>query len=321
MKTHRSLRISAAAGLIAGLLAACTSGPAAPAATPSPVMVPSDSATRSASQAIQPQPQPSASAVATAETMTIQVFFLMHDPRAIEFLVPAQRSIPKAKDRAAAAIRELLAGLTEDEQSGMYPDRRGQLARLSTAVPGSTLLRGIEILNGIATVDLSGDFGSGNPRDLVFRQAQVVYTLTQFPSVDRVEFRLEGEPMAAIEGHEGTASFGAATRDFYYDQRRSVFVDAPAWGSSVGDAVRVTGATYHDVAFRVALVDGATDGILAEQIVRASCDPCVAPDAWGPFETLLLMPAGSRPADLRLRIWEPPFNEAGPTTVFDYPLG
>jgi hypothetical protein len=246
----------------------------------------------------------------------------MHDPRELEFLVPVERSVPQTEAVAAAAMRELLAGPTADEQSGRYPGRTGPLASLSTAVPPGTRLLSIDIQDGIATVDLSGEFRTGDDiGDFVYRQAQIVYTLTQFPTVQSVAFQIEGEPAVVIEGHEATASTGPATPDLYFDQRRSVFVDEPAWGAPIGEQVLVTGETTNEAEIRIALVDGTTDTILAEQTVRAVCDPCMAPGAWGPFEARLSLPAGPRPADLRLRIWEPPYTEGGPTIAFDYPLG
>jgi hypothetical protein len=145
--------------------------------------------------------------------------------------------------------------------------------------------------------------------------------ISLLPTVEGVAFRIEGEPAVIIEGHEGTNSTGPATRELYFDQRRSVFVDDPAWGAAVGDVIRVSGETTRESELRFALIDGATDRILAEQTVRAAFDPCMAPDAWGPFEARLSLPVGPLPSDLRLRIWEPPYMEGGPTIAFDYPLG
>jgi len=312
MNAIRSARLIAGPALFAALLTACTTGPGVSVApTGSPAM------SESRSPAFHPTPSPSAEP--TEAAIALKVYFLMNDPRAIQSLVPVQRSVPPTEDLAAATIRELLAGPTADERSGRYPERHGQLPTFSTAVPPDTKLLGIDIQDGIATVDLSADFGSGD-ETTVLRQAQVVYTLTQFSTVDGVKFRVDGAPMDAIEGHEGTVSAGPATRNLYFDQRRSVFVDEPAWVANVADAVLVRGETTSDADIRIALIDGATDAILAEQAVHASC-PCMAPAPWGQFEARLPMPAGPRPSDLRLRIWEPPFSEGGPATVVDYAIG
>jgi len=251
--------------------------------------------------------------------MALRVYFLMHDPRGIDFLVPVERKVPLTDDAATAAIRELLAGPTAVEQLGNYLGRRGPLARLSTAIPSGTQLRGIVVQNGVATIDLSDNFGSGGSQP-AFSQAQIVYTLTQFPTTNRVGFRVGGTPIDAIEGHQGMALAVPATRQRYFDQRRSVFVDQPAWRAAIGDTLLVTGETDLEAGIRLALVDGATSSVLAEQTVEAACHPCMLPDAWGRFEARLPMPAGPRPSDLRLRVWEPPITKGDSTTVVDYPV-
>jgi hypothetical protein len=301
MTTIRSGRLIAAPALLIGLLASCA-GVIGPSAAP-------------------PNGR-SVSPDATEDTVALKVFFLMHDPRGLEFLVPVQRTVPQTDNLAAVAIRELLAGPTADERSGVYPGRRGQLASLSTAVPRNTELLGVDIQNGVVTVNLSGEFGtSGNDiGSHVFRQAQIVYTLTQFPMVVGVAFRLDGKPSVVIEGHEGTNSLRPATRNLYFDQRNSVFVEVPASGASVSGVVRVAGETTRDADLRLALIDGATDTVITEQTVHASCHPCVAPDAWGRFEARLALPPAAHSSDLRLRTWEPPYREGDPPIVVDYPL-
>ena len=320
METFRSARIMTASALVAGLLTACASGIGRPVLTPSPEVAPSDRAVVATDQSRSSQQSQFASVASTDERIAIKVYFLMHDPRELEFLVPVHRSVAQTDAVAAAAMGELLAGPSTEEQSGNYKGPSGRLTPLSTAVPRGTELLGIDIRDGIAMVDLSREFGSGSEIAAV-RQAQVVYTLTQFPTVKSVEFRIDGEPMAVIEGHEGTASSRPGVRNLYFDQRRPVFVDQPAWGALVGDTVLVSGETTRDAELRIALINGAADSILAERTIRAACDPCMAPDAWGPFEARLSIPAGPRPTDLRLRIWEPAYGEGGATIVVDYLLG
>src|SRR6266480_4656581 len=70
----------------------------------------------------------------------------------------------------------------------------GRPAQLTGSLPSSssfevwfahgTRLVAIAIADGVANVDLTGDFQAGaGSRDLELRLAQVVYTATQFPSV------------------------------------------------------------------------------------------------------------------------------------------
>ncbi len=85
---------------------------------------------------------------------------------------------------AANAIRALIQGPTAEEEG----------AGLASAVPADTLLLGLDIDDGLATIDLSLEFEEGaGSFSMTSRLAQVVYTLTQFPSIDRVDFRLDGE--------------------------------------------------------------------------------------------------------------------------------
>ena len=92
---------------------------------------------------------------------------------------------------AANAVRALIAGPTGAEND----------SELWTAIPPDTLLLGLKIENGLATIDLSREFEvGGGSYNILSRLAQVVYTLTQFPTVDRVLFYLDGQPVDAFSG-------------------------------------------------------------------------------------------------------------------------
>ncbi|MCJ7725419.1 MAG: GerMN domain-containing protein [Acidimicrobiia bacterium] len=103
------------------------------------------------------------------------------------------------------AIRALLDGPTDAERAkGLW-----------TAIPADTLLLGVEISGGVATVDLSREFeNGGGTTSILSRLAQVVYTITQFPDVDSVSFRLDGEPVTAFSG-EGVVLEAPVTRADY----------------------------------------------------------------------------------------------------------
>lgn len=106
---------------------------------------------------------------------------------------------------AAAAVRTLIEGATAEEKA----------EGLSSAVPTDTLLLGLTIRDGLATVDLSREFEAGGGSfSMLSRLAQVVYTLTEFDSVDRVLFWLDGEPVSVFSG-EGIVLDGPVTRAEY----------------------------------------------------------------------------------------------------------
>jgi germination protein M len=253
-------------------------------------------------------------------------------------LIAVDREIDATPAVATAAMRELLAGPTAEERSGRYRGRAGRFTPLTTEIPTTAELLGVKIANRVATVNLSrafrsGDIGpeAGPERPIAgddvgswaFRLAQVVYTLTQFPSVDRVRFQLDGKAAEAIEGHEATG-IDAPGRDAYWDQLWPLMIEKPAWGGHPGTTtLRLAGRTlFPDGRFQVAVVDGATGRTLVQRNVRAACPSygCMAPDAWGPFDVTIPLPAGPRPTDLRLRVTEPPVGEAREGAVRDYPL-
>ena len=95
------------------------------------------------------------------------------------------------------------------------------------------------------------------------RLAQVVYTLTQFTTVDRVDFKLEGKPIKVLygmadpeDGLSGAVALDkpvtqATYRDHYLPL---IFVDRPAWGAAPSSRGRVTGlANVNEAQFRMAL--------------------------------------------------------------------
>ena len=101
-------------------------------------------------------------------------------------LVEALRTHTPTQAVAAAALHALLAGPTRAERAG----------GIHSEIPPETRLLGIVIAKGVARVDLSSDYESGaSSRSLQLRLAQVVYTLTQFPTVSAVRVSVDGTPV------------------------------------------------------------------------------------------------------------------------------
>jgi D-alanyl-D-alanine carboxypeptidase len=180
-----------------------------------------------------------------------------------EQLAPAERTLADAS--VAAALRSLLAGPTAAERE----------SGLSSAIPAGTRLLSLDVAGGTATVDLSEAFGSGGGSlSMAGRLAQVTYTLTRFPEVERVVYRLAGEPLETLGG-EGLIVDGPQSRAVYERAAADsleasllgpVLVDTPAQGAPFGAPLRVTGAATE--AFELIVVDG--DGrILVEEPVAA----------------------------------------------------
>jgi spore germination protein GerM len=190
--------------------------PAVPGATPT-------APTATASPTVTVSPTPPVRAV----RMPLKVYFLRG-----ETLVSVQRGpVVAGTGVATAAVRSLLQG----------PDRAERAAGLSTIIPAGTRLNGITISNGTADVDLSAGYASGGGTlSMTARLAQVVYTVTQFPTVQRVTFRLDGTPVTAFGG-EGIVLDKPVTRARFTELLPPIFVDTPARGATVRSPVRMSG--------------------------------------------------------------------------------
>ena len=177
-------------GSLVGVVPPATS--AQPSASPSHVGVAPGPSAPGADNSAQPstsiQPAPSPDATPTPSplgTTTVRAYFILDGPVGSAGLVPVLREIPATKAVARAAMNALLAGPNADERGGSHS--------MTSAIPDGTRLLGLSIEDGVATVDLSGEFevigGSGSE---IGRLGQVVFTLTQFSTVDSVAFRVDG---------------------------------------------------------------------------------------------------------------------------------
>jgi hypothetical protein len=134
-----------------------------------------------------PAPRPTTAIQAATQTTALpsgralEVWF-SHRGRLVEGL-RTHTATPKV---ATAALEALLAGPTRSERA----------TGIGSEIPPRTRLLGIAIANGVARVDFSSDFEEGgSSRSLQLRLAQVVYTLTQFPTVSAVRFSVDGTPV------------------------------------------------------------------------------------------------------------------------------
>jgi hypothetical protein len=182
--------------------------------------------------------------------------YLLRDER----VAPVARTLNRTRAVAAAAVRELLAGPTRAERS----------AGFTTAIPRGTRLRGITIRGGTATVDLSRAFASGGGSLFMrARVAQVVHTLTRFPTVRRVAFRLEGRPVATIGG-EGVIVRPPVTRTDFEELAPAILVESPLPGARVGSPLELRGTSNtYEANFQVDML-GPGGRVLARRAVTAT---------------------------------------------------
>jgi germination protein M len=146
---------------------------------------------------------------------------------------PEQRGITAGQNIATVTIHQLF---------------EGPMTELTTAIPPELRLGSLTIENGIASIELT-------PR-LPNRQAlaQIVYTLTQFPTVRRVAVN-DGSPV-------GRRAFEAQTP--------AILVESPLGGEEVETGFEVSGtANTFEATFNYEL-RSASDRVLSKNFVTAT---------------------------------------------------
>lgn len=150
-------------------------------------------------------------------------------------VAPVQRGIVTGPAIGTATLRELLKGPSTDEEG------------LATAIPSGAKLKSLEIGGGVASVELSPALPSAAAL------AQVVYTLTQFPSVKRV----------AVGGRP-------AGRKAFEAQTPAILIESPVPGETVQSGFEVTGtANTFEATFNYELKDAAGK-VIAKNFVTAT---------------------------------------------------
>lgn len=280
--------------------------PVVPPATPSVTIEPSTAQPGGSAATATPTVQPTATPTpAPTGTTVVRAYFVHGSFTGNEGLVPVLRTFPETKAVASMAMQALLEGPNDAEMAAS--------PAMFTAVPDGTRLLGLAVKDGIATVDLSGEFASGGGTySMSARLAQVVYTLTQFPTVDKVRFELDGKPVSTFSS-EGIVLDGPVGRADYRDMLPAIFVDRPAWGASLGNPGRVSGlANVFEATFRVQLLD-ADGGILADEQVMATCGT----GCWGRFSTDLAYDVAKAQYGT-LRVFDLSARDGTPENVSEY---
>lgn len=179
-------------------------------------------------------------------------------------IVPVARGVEPTEAVLTAALQQLLAGPTTAETASQPAVR--------SAIPAGTTLLGATVQDGVATVDLSGEFEAGGGTASMFgRLAQVVYTATQFPTVRAVDLHIDGQDRESLGG-EGILLDGYRTRTDFLGTGvvPDIFVNTPIYGGTVADPVRVAGMTNVFEGMFTAVVVDADGRILTEVSVAAS---------------------------------------------------
>lgn len=170
-------------------------------------------------------------------------------------VAPVRVSVSQTRAVGTAALNALFAGPPEG---------------YDTAVPAGTRLESLTIDAGVAHPSISATLDET-------ARAQVVYTLTRFPTVTGVALPGAGEPL---------------TRDDFEAQTPRILIDSPLPGDELTSPVRITGASNDfEATFQLQLAQG--DRLLAVTHVTATSGNGTR----GTFEQTLSF-TGSGPATL-----------------------
>jgi hypothetical protein len=190
----------------------------------------------------------------TAREVGVQAWFSRNGK-----LFVTQRTVPVTTGVGQGALDRLLTG----------PSAAENAAGLRSQIPAGTTLRGLRISAGIATADLSSSFESAaSPSAMPLRIAQVVYTLTQFPTVTGVRFAIDGQGKTVVGG---VPVQSPQTRAMYGGYLPAITVQSPVIGAQVGSPVAVSGtADVFEATVSVRILNSAGHEI-ARTFTNASC--------------------------------------------------
>ncbi len=216
-----------------------------------------------------------AAAVAAAKaaiTMKVAVYYLKNNNN-VMYLVREIHEVEKSAGVARAALNELISGEPATPEAFRI-------------LPEDTIIKGITIENGLATIDFSkevlnvsiGAIGEG------LGIASIVNTLTEFPTVQKVQFTVDGNAENGMDwwGHIGL--YGQPfQRDLSMVYEPVIWVIAPVDAQIITSPVWIKGSARifeAMVSFRLKEADG---NILASGTTMAEAG---APDR-GDFEVVL----------------------------------
>lgn len=234
-----------------------------------------------------------------ADEAAVRVYFARDEKVAV-----AGRAV-EAPAVARGAMEALLSG-PDDFEAGLG---------MTSAVPTGTELLGVSITAGDARVDLSGDFASGGGSlSMQMRVAQVVFTLTQFPTVDRVTILLDGEEATEGIGGEGVPAVEVDRSDSE-DVTPFVLVESPVPGETVSSPLEVVGiANTFEANVRFQVADGGGT-VLDEGFTTASGGQGV----WSEFRGTLDFEVGS-PGPGTVTAFQDSARTGEPIDVYDVPV-
>jgi hypothetical protein len=111
---------------------------------------------------------------------------------------------------------------------------------ISSAIPRATLIRDTSVSGSTATVDLTKAFTYGSSLSLKQRTAQIVYSMTAIPGINRVAFKIDHKSVTRI-GVNGPYVAGGVSRAHFQFLSPAVLVTSTRPGTHVTSPFKVSG--------------------------------------------------------------------------------
>ena len=242
---------------------------------------------KSSSHRVSPPPSTASTTTATIATTTapqvsttfVRVYFLRDGK-----VAPVGREVPETQAVAFASIEELFAGPAAADRSD----------GLTTAVPANASPGAVTLVNGIAIVEVPQLPRAG--------LAQVVYTLTQFPTVH------------GVRTSRSIGDTKPLRRADFEDLTPAILVDTPLPHETVTSPLHVRGtANTFEATFVARLLDSA-----GRQLVQKVVTATSGSGTRGTYDVALAFPDSVTPR--YLEVFEPSAENGQPLHKVRIPL-
>lgn len=122
----------------------------------------------------------------------IKIYLTKYDEKNDKIILkPVYRSLKNTESPLRTALNRLLSGPTDAEDNSGY----------SSSIPGGVKLLSLSIKNGVAYIDFNSQFEFGTGTKIMYsRVYQVVFTATQFSTVNKVQILLNGQKKTNFAG-------------------------------------------------------------------------------------------------------------------------
>lgn len=136
--------------------------------------------------------------VASQTTMTIKIYYANSKRSGVdcgEKVFPVQRVVPKTPAVARAALEQLFAGPTAEEQAKGYESWFS--AQTASILKGLKIVKGTAYVNFTEMRELLGNASTSCGSGIFL--AEIEATLKQFPNVKKIVYAIEGDPAEFYE--------------------------------------------------------------------------------------------------------------------------